>query len=116
MRKGDSDPSECHDDTVKEDARRRQQWAAWSVYARNAAPRATTRPPSETMLEPAAPVACAGTEDEALAGRDMDGVSMAPVELGMVELTGTMGVTSVGTGATGVALGTMGLGVTVAIC
>jgi hypothetical protein len=74
------------------------------------------RPPNETMLEPAAPVTCAGALVEALAaGRDeAGGVTTAPpVELGMVELTpGTMGVTSVGTGTMGVALGTTGVGVT----
>ena len=64
------------------------------------------------MVVPAAPVAWAGPLVVALAA-GADGERMAPVELGMVELTpGAMGVTSVGTGATGVALGATGVGVT----
>lgn len=58
-------------------------------------------------LAAAAPVAWAGALEDAPAGREeAGGVRIAPVELGMVELTpGTIGVTSVGRGATGVALG-----------
>lgn len=76
------------------------------------------RPPKETMLLEAAPVACAGPVPDALAGRVAEpeappvaelGRAEPPVEIGTVLLTpGTMGVARVGTGAMGVAEATGG--------
>lgn len=80
---------------------------------------AKTRPPNETMLPAAAPVdsgaeplavalpAVPEVAAEVAADADEAAEDAAPeLAAGMVELPPTMGVTIVGTGATGVAVGT----------
>jgi len=80
------------------------------------------RPPKLTKLLPAAPVAWAGELPDADAAPDVaearadEAVDAMPVPVGTVELTpGTMGVTMVGTGATGVLEGTTGADVKLAL-
>jgi hypothetical protein len=81
------------------------------VYARTAAPMARTRPPKETMLRPAAPVDSEGLPVVVELALGEEGDLEAPVPAaGTVELApGAMGVTGLGTGATGVAVGTAGV-------
>jgi hypothetical protein len=79
-----------------------------AAYANMAAPTASTRPPSDTKLEPAAPVDWGTPVPEAVRealALGPEGERMAPVDEGMVLLPETMGTTSE-VGATGVALGT----------